>query len=39
MEVNQTLNVEAKEFFDTLADSVAYDVSQAQGKTVEPGAF
>ena len=37
MEVNQTLNVEAKEFFDTLAASVAYDVSQAQGKTVEPG--
>lgn len=36
MEVNQKLNVKAKEFFDALASSVAYDVSQAAGKTVTP---
>jgi hypothetical protein len=36
MEVNQKLNVEAKEFFDALASSVAYDVSQATGKKVNP---
>ncbi|MDR1550654.1 MAG: DUF3284 domain-containing protein [Hungatella sp.] len=36
MEVNQRLNVEAKEFFDALASSVAYDISQATGKKVNP---
>ena len=36
MEVNQKLNVGAKEFFDTLASSVAYDISQSTGKTVTP---
>ena len=34
MEVNQKLNVGAKEFFDALASSVAHDISQATGKTV-----
>lgn len=36
MEVNQKLNVEAKEFFNALANSVAYDISQATGKKVSP---
>ncbi|ADL03112.1 DUF3284 domain-containing protein [Lacrimispora saccharolytica] len=36
MEVNQKLNVEAKEFFNALAASVAYDISQATGKKVNP---
>ena len=36
MEINQKLNVGAKEFFDALATSVAYDISQATGKTVTP---
>lgn len=36
MEINQKLNVEAKEFFDALATSIAYDVSQAAGKKVNP---
>jgi len=36
MEVNQKLNVEAKEFFNALATSVAYDISQATGKKVNP---
>jgi hypothetical protein len=36
MEVNQKLKVEAKEFFNALADSVAYDISQATGKKVNP---
>lgn len=34
MEINQKLNVEAKEFFDALAYSAAYDVSRATGKKV-----
>jgi len=36
MEVSQKLNVEAKEFFNALASSVAYDISQATGKKVNP---
>jgi len=36
MEVSQKLNVEAKEFFNALATSVAYDISQATGKKVDP---
>lgn len=36
MEVNQKLNVGAKEFFDALAVSVAYDVSRTVGKKVNP---
>ncbi len=36
MEVSQKLNVEAKEFFDALASSVAYDITQATGEKVNP---
>lgn len=36
MEVKQKLNVSAKDFFDALATSIAYDVSQAVGKKVSP---
>lgn len=36
MEVNQKLKVGATEFFDALAASIAYDVSQAVGKKVSP---
>lgn len=36
MEVSQKLQVGAKPFFDALATSVAYDVSQAVGKKVSP---
>lgn len=36
MEVSQKLNVEAKEFFLCLASSVAYDITQATGKKVNP---
>lgn len=36
MEVKQKLSVSAKDFFDALATSIAYDVSQAVGKKVSP---
>lgn len=36
MEVSRKLNVEATEFFNALASSVAYDITQATGKKVSP---
>lgn len=36
MELKQNLQLGAKEFFDAIAKSVSYDVSQAVGKTVKP---
>lgn len=36
MEVNQRLNVEAKEFFNVLASLAAYDISRSTGKKLNP---
>lgn len=36
MEINQKLQVSAPDFFEALAGSVAYDISQAVGKKVNP---
>lgn len=36
MKVIQKLNVGAKDFFDALAASVAFDITQATGNTVNP---
>lgn len=36
VEVSEKLYVDAKDFFDSIAQSVAYDISEATGKSVLP---
>lgn len=36
MEINEKLYISAEEFFDAIAESVAYDISESTGKKVRP---